>query len=111
MERIDKKELEGILVKHTKSTNDKLDLLTKHGEKTDSRLEMIADDIGTIKEKMGHLEDDVSVLKVDVSGMKVDMLNLTEKVDVIFEQTGKLTVDMEKVKESVQRHEQKIGQI
>ncbi len=100
---MDKKELEEILARHAKNT--------------DYKLEIIADDTGTIKEGIGHLQDDVSGLKKDVSGLKKDVAglkgdvaDLTEKVDVIFEQTGQLTVDMEVVRGSVQRHEQKINQ-
>ncbi len=97
MDKMDKKELEEILAKHAKNT--------------DYKLEIIVDDVAVIKEGMVHLQDDVSVLKKDVSGLKEDVSNLTEKVEVIFEQTGKLTIDMEVIKNSIQRHEQKVKQL
>ena len=121
---MDKKELEEILARHAKNT--------------DYKLEIIADDVGTIKEGVSYLQDDVSGLKKDVFGLKNDVsglkndvsdlkedvvvlkedvavlkegvADLTGKVDVIFEQTSQLTVDIEMVKGSVQRHEQKINQ-
>ena len=104
MDNMDKKELEEILGKFAKNT--------------DYKLEIIADDISSIKENVSHLTDRVDQLdgKVDQLGVKVDGLtvrvdNLTEKVDLIFEQTGALTVDREIVKGSIQHHEQKIKQL
>ncbi|MDP3997450.1 MAG: hypothetical protein U1C49_01765 [Candidatus Andersenbacteria bacterium] len=122
MDKIDRKGLEEILAKHAKHTDDKIEGLTKN---TDYKLEIISDDISTIKENISHLTermDHMTGRMDDMTGrmdgmtermdnMTERMDHMTEKVDVIFEQTGQLTVDMEIVKESVQRHEQKIGRL
>ena len=105
---MDKKELEEILDKHAKRTDKKLGELAKN---TDCKLEVIADDVSTIKENVSNLTDKVSHLTDKVGHLTKNVSNLTEKVDVIFEQTGKLTVDMEVVRGSVERHEQKIKQL
>jgi peptidoglycan hydrolase CwlO-like protein len=87
---MDKKELEAILAKHAKNT--------------DYKLEVIIDDVRVIKENVSSLRENVSDLRENVS-------DLQEKVDVIFDQAGNLTVDMATVKNVIEHHERKIGQL
>ena len=85
------------------------EILAKHAEGTNLKLEVITENMGVMKESMVHMQNDISGLKTDVAKLNENVDNLTAKVDIIFEQTGNLTVDMEIVKKSVQRHEQKLA--
>lgn len=85
------------------------EILAKHAKNTDYKLEIIIDNLRTVKADVSDLKGDVSTLKGDVAMLKGDVAELKNRVEMIFEQVGSLSVDMATVKETLQLHKQRIG--
>ena len=70
-------------------------IIAKYAKGTDTKLEIIMEDIRILKERTGSIEERTG--------------SIEEKVDVIFDQVGTLTEDMTVVKHTLQQHERKIS--